>query len=149
MLRKTFQLASAGLLALWLTGCATVAGQPVGAVDIRQGVVEQITPVQLQSVQHTGVGAVIGGIAGAGLGNLVGRGTGREVATVLGALGGGMLGNQLQQEYDRPMPGQQVIVRTDSGVLVGVTQPVNAALYPGLRVYLEGSGNAARVVPVR
>lgn len=133
--------------ALGLAGCATTVGEPVGAIDVRQGVVEQIVPVQLASTHHTGVGAVIGGIAGAGLGNLIGRGTGRDVATVLGAIGGGLLGNQVQQNYDQPIPGQQVLVRIDNGVLVAVTQPVNPALYPGRRVYVEGSGQGARVVP--
>jgi outer membrane lipoprotein SlyB len=143
-----------GVLALVLSlgACATYTGAPPGAVDVRQGVIEQINPTQLQSVQHQGIGAIVGGIAGAGLGNLVGRGTGRDVATLLGAIGGGMLGNQIQQnDYEQPLPGQQVVVRTDSGVIVAVTQPLNPALYPalypGMRVYLEGSGMGARVVP--
>jgi outer membrane lipoprotein SlyB len=42
---------------------------------------------------------------------------------------------------------QQIIVRTQSGVLVQVTQPINPALTKGLKVYVEGSGNDARVVP--
>jgi outer membrane lipoprotein SlyB len=131
-----------------LGGCATYTGTPQGAVEVRQGVVEQIDPTLLQSVQHQGIGAVVGGIAGASLGNLVGRGTGRDVATLLGAIGGGVLGNEIQQaDYERPLPGQQVVVRTDSGVIVAVTQPVNPALAPGRRVYLEGSGSGARVVP--
>lgn len=137
-------------LALSLGACATSVGAPMGAVEVRQGVVEQINATQLESVQHQGIGAIVGGIAGAGLGNLVGRGTGRDVATLLGAIGGGFLGNQVQQtNYDRPQPGQQVVVRTDSGVIVAVTQPINPALYIGMRVYLEGSGMEARVVPRR
>ena len=42
---------------------------------------------------------------------------------------------------------QQIIVRTHSGVLVQVTQPINPALRKGMNVYVEGSGNEARVVP--
>lgn len=145
---RFFNTAGALALILSLGACATYSGAPPGAVEVRQGVIEQINPTQLQGVQHQGIGAVVGGIAGAGLGNLIGRGTGRDVATLLGAIGGGMLGNEVQQnDYERPIPGQQVVVRTDSGVIVAVTQPVNPALYPGMRVYLEGSGMGARVVP--
>lgn len=136
------------LAALGVAGCAVTTGDAPGAVDVRSGVIEQIVPTTLQSTEHTGVGAVLGGIVGGGLGNLMGRGTGREVATVLGALGGGYLGNQMQQNvYNPPLPGQQVIVRIDNGVIVGVTQPVNPALYPGMRVYVDGAGTGARVIP--
>lgn len=145
---RPFVLAAALALALSLGACATYTGAPPGAVEVRQGTIEQINATSLQSVQHQGIGAIVGGIAGAGLGNLVGRGTGRDVATLLGAIGGGVLGNQVQQnDYEQPVPGQQIVVRTDSGVIVAVTQPVNGALYPGMRVYLEGSGMGARVVP--
>jgi outer membrane lipoprotein SlyB len=38
-------------------------------------------------------------------------------------------------------------VRVRSGVLVAITQPVDARLKVGQRVYIEGSGEGARVVP--
>lgn len=133
-------------LSLSLPGCATVSGQAPGAMEVRQGVIEQITPTQLASTQHTGVGAVIGGLTGLGIGNLIGRGSGRDVAMVLGAIGGGLLGNQQQQRFDQPVWGQDVIVRTNSGVLISVVQPTNPELYSGERVYVEGSGQDARVV---
>ncbi len=66
---------------------------------------------------------------------------------VAGALGGALLGNNVQKRYDQPTPGQQVIVRVKSGVLVQITQPANPNLRPGQRVYIDGSGEDARVVP--
>lgn len=55
-------------------------------------------PVQQQAPQPAkpnyvgiGVGAVVGGL----LGNQVGSGNGRKLATVAGVIGGGMLGNQI------------------------------------------------------
>lgn len=144
--RSFLRLSGSILIALCAGACASYSDAPPGATDVRQGVVEQINATQLQSLQHQGIGAVVGGIAGAGLGNLVGRGSGRDVATLLGALGGGFLGNQVQQRnFDQPRPGQQVVVRTDSGVIVAVTQPVDPGLHPGMRVYLEGTGMEARV----
>ena len=135
-----------GLLAFVLTA-GPASSQSPGEMEIRQGVVEQITPVQIQSNHHRGIGAIIGGLGGLGIGSLIGGGTGRDVAMVAGTLGGAFLGNNVQKKYDQPLPGQQVIVRVKSGVLVAVTQPVNEGLKVGQRVYIEGSGDGARVIP--
>ena len=116
-------------------------------MEVRQGVIEQITSVQLQSNQHRGVGAIVGGLGGLGIGSLIGGGTGRDVAMVAGALGGALFGNNIQKRYDQPVPGQQIIVRVKSGVLVAVTQPVDPNLRTGQAVYIEGSGEGARVLP--
>jgi outer membrane lipoprotein SlyB len=89
----------------------------------------------------------LGGIAGLGLGSLIGGGTGRDVAMLLGAVGGAVAGNAEQKKYDAPKPGQQIIVRTTSGVLVSVTQPVEPGLQTGEKVYIEGNGENARVRP--
>jgi outer membrane lipoprotein SlyB len=131
------------VFALLLVACAAPGPQP-GEMEIRRGTIEQITAVQLQSNHHQGVGAVVGGLAGLGIGSLIGGGTGRDVAMVLGTVGGALAGNE--KKHDQPVPGQQIIVRTTNGVLVAVTQPVNAGLRVGQRVYIEGNGDGARVV---
>jgi len=66
---------------------------------------------------------------------------------VLGTLGGALTGNEIQKKRDQPEPGQQIIVRVTSGVLVMVTQPVDSRLRQGQPVYIEGSGDGARVIP--
>jgi len=137
---------SAALVVLTLAACAAPGPQP-GEIEIRRGVIEQITSVQIDTNQHQGVGAVVGGLAGLGIGSLIGGGTGRDVAMVLGTIGGAVVGNEVQKKHDRPVVGQQIIVRTSSGVLVSITQPASAALRVGQRVYIEGSGDGARVVP--
>lgn len=144
-MKHPLSYAAVALLALGLAACGTPGPQP-GAMDIRAGTVEQINPAQLASNQHQGVGAVIGGLAGLGIGSLIGGGTGRDVAMVLGTVGGALAGNEIQKRHDQPIPGQQVIVRTASGVLVAITQPVNPGLRIGQRVYIEGNGEGARVV---
>ena len=146
MFRKTASYLSALVLAVVLAACAA-PGQQAGEVQIRTGVIEQINPVQLQSNHHAGVGAVVGGVAGLGLGSLIGAGTGRDVAMVLGTVGGAFAGNEIQKKYDQPVPGQQIIVRTTNGVLISVTQAANPNLFKGQRVYVEGNGDGARVVP--
>jgi outer membrane lipoprotein SlyB len=138
--------ASAAVLALGLlAGTAAVA--QTGEREIRSGVIEQITEVQIPTNQHRGLGAVIGGLGGLGIGSLIGAGTGRDVAMVLGTLGGAVMGNNVQKKYDQPEAGQQIIVRVTSGVLVMVTQPVDSRLRPGMPVYIEGNGDGARVIP--
>lgn len=144
MTNHYFSRMIAATLALVLTACATP--QPT-VVEIRRGVIEQITPVQIDSNHHSGVGAVLGGLVGLGLGSLIGQGTGRDVAMVAGAIGGGFAGNEVQKKHDKPISGQQVMVRTSSGVLVAVTQPLGPNLFVGQKVYLQGSGEDARVTP--
>ncbi len=138
-------IGSAALALLFVI--APALGQQPGETEVRQGVIEQITDVQLQSNHHRGLGAIVGGLGGLGIGSLIGGGTGRDVAMVAGALGGALLGNNVQKRYDQTTPGQQIIVRVKSGVLVQITQPANPNLRPGQRVYIEGSGEDTRVVP--
>ncbi|KQB55212.1 hypothetical protein AQS70_19290 [Pseudomonas endophytica] len=134
------------ILSACVVGGSNNAGQ--GEFEIRTGVIEQIELTQVKSNHESGVGAVLGGLAGAGIGSLIGHGSGRDVAMVAGALAGAVGGNYTEkQNYDQPREAQQIIVRMRSGVLVSVTQPVNPALAPGMNVYIEGAGSDARVVP--
>jgi len=117
-------------------------------VEIRTGTIEQITDTTVKSEHDKGLGAVIGGVAGAGLGSLIGAGTGRDVAIAAGAIAGVIGGNMAQNKFfDKPEAAQQIFVRLTSGVIIVVTQPPNPALARGMRVYVSGSGNDARVVP--
>lgn len=138
------------LLSLVLGACAAVDAGSGGAgeMEIRSGTIEQITQTQMQTNHDSGVGAILGGLGGVGLGSLIGRGTGRDVAMIAGALAGAAGGNYAEKKrYDQPIDAQQIIVRTRSGVLVSVTQPINPGLRKGMNVYVEGAGNEARVVP--
>ncbi|MBI6953731.1 uncharacterized protein YcfJ [Pseudomonas sp. TE6288] len=47
--------------------------------------------------QHQIAGTVVGAIAGGLLGNQIGGGTGKKIATVAGAVGGGYAGNKVQE----------------------------------------------------
>jgi outer membrane lipoprotein SlyB len=132
---------------LLVAAVGSASAQKPGEMEIRQGVVEQITNTQIQSNHHRGVGAVIGGLGGLGIGSLIGAGTGRDVAMVIGTIGGALAGNEVQKKHAQPQSAQQVIVRVKSGVLVAITQPVDNRLKVGQRVYIEGNGEGARVVP--
>ncbi|MEJ8811889.1 hypothetical protein WKW77_12490 [Variovorax ureilyticus] len=146
MTLKLLSRIAAMAMALVLAACASTGSQP-DDMAIRQGVIEQINPTQIQSNVHTGVGAVLGGLTGLGIGSLIGGGTGRDVAMVVGAIGGTIGGAEVARRYDRPLEGQEIFVRTNSGVLVQVTQPTTPGLRVGQRVFIQGKGDAARVVP--
>lgn len=150
-MKHTGQGMFAFILAFALGGCASVdtgGNAGPGETEIRAGVVEQVNDTQVQSNHDSGIGAILGGLGGVGLGSLIGRGTGRDVAMIAGALAGAVGGNYAEQRrYDRPQAAQQVIVRMNNGVLVSVTQPVNPDLKPGTPVYIEGQGAGARVLP--
>ena len=145
-MNRVLKQVATGVLVVTLAACAAPGPQP-GEMEIPRGVIEQINSVQIDSNHHQGVGAVAGGLAGLGIGSLIGAGTGRDVAMVLGTLGGALIGNEVQKKHDRPVVGQQVIVRTSNGVLVSVTQPASSNLRVGQRVYIEGNGDGARVIP--
>jgi outer membrane lipoprotein SlyB len=130
-----------------LAACAGTGGPASGETEIRTGRIEQITLTEMKTNHDAGLGAILGGVAGAGIGSLIGAGTGRDVAIAAGAIVGAVGGNYAQKNYfDKPQPAQQIYVRLSSGVLVAITQPVNSSLYEGAPVYVEGSGEGARVV---
>jgi outer membrane lipoprotein SlyB len=141
----------AAVAALFLAACASSSssgGDAYYDASIRTGVIEQLTMTEVKSNHDQGVGAILGGLAGAGIGTLIGAGTGRDVAIAAGAIAGAVGGNIAQQKYfDKPQPAQQLFVRLTSGVLISITQPVNPNLYKGQRVYIEGTGIDARVLP--
>src|SRR5262245_40406508 len=112
-------LASAMLAACGSTGGGMMGGGSPPDVEIRTGVIEQITDTTVKSEHDKGLGAIIGGVAGAGLGSLIGAGTGRDVAIAAGAIAGAIGGNVAQNKFfDKPEAAQQIIVRLKSGVLV-------------------------------
>jgi len=139
----------ATVLVLFLAACASQGGGylPPPPPEVRLGKIEQITEVQLDHPHQLGVGAILGGAAGAGLGSLIGQGTGKDVAIAIGAIAGAVGGQYMENKYETKKPGQQIVVRLNSGVLVVVTQPTNPALYVGQRVMVDGSGSAATVLP--
>lgn len=99
------------------------------------GAVESVTPVQ-RAGQGSGVGVVAGGVLGAIVGNQVGGGSGRTAATVLGALGGGYAGNQVEKNIKKETV-YQVRVRMEDGSVRTLEQATAPAL--GARVTVDGT----------
>jgi outer membrane lipoprotein SlyB len=98
------------------------------------GVVESVQAVQRKG-EGSGVGAVAGGVIGGALGHQVGDGQGRTAMTVLGAIGGGFAGNEVEKRA-RATTVYRVRVRTDNGTLRTLDQASAPAV--GQRVRIEG-----------
>jgi outer membrane lipoprotein SlyB len=76
----------------------------------------KVTAVQIKEVAGEGgaLGLIAGGVAGALLGNQVGKGHGREAATIAGAAGGAWAGNKIEQKANTTKV-WEVTVQHDNG----------------------------------
>lgn len=91
----------------------------------------------VQVIQHpakpSGVGVVAGAVLGGVLGNQVGGGNGRTLATVAGAVGGGYAGNEVEKR-SRSTTTYQVLVRMDDGSMRTFRYPSPPSWNAGDRV---------------
>lgn len=99
------------------------------------GVVESVRTVTHKG-QSSGVGALAGGVLGAAVGNQMGKGNGRTAMTVLGAVGGGVAGNEIEKHQKRTTS-HEVTVRMDDGSVRTIEQAT--APRTGERVTIEGN----------
>jgi uncharacterized protein YcfJ len=92
------------ILALATASAGACLAQDVGRVISTQPVVQQVSvpqrvcsnqQVEVQQ-QKSGAGAVMGAIAGGAIGNQVGRGAGNAAATMIGIMGGAILGDHVE-----------------------------------------------------
>jgi outer membrane lipoprotein SlyB len=115
------------------TGDRQVAAATTTCADC--GVIESVRSVTRKG-QGTGLGAVAGGVVGAAVGNQIGKGNGRSAMTVLGAVGGGLAGNEIEKR-SRSVTVHEVRVRMDDGSLrtIEQAQPPHA----GDRVVVQGN----------
>nr|WP_188128491.1 glycine zipper 2TM domain-containing protein [Pseudomonas proteolytica] len=77
-----------------------LAVQPVKTqIKTPREVCKDVTVTRQRPVQdqHQIAGTVVGALAGGLLGNQIGGGTGKKIATVAGAVGGGYAGNKVQE----------------------------------------------------
>lgn len=99
------------------------------------GVVEAINVIEVKG-DGSYLGKIAGGLAGALLGNQVGKGTGRTVATVAGAAGGAYVGNEVEKRV-KTTQHYEVIVRLENGGTQTVTYTAQPDFAVGARVKVE------------
>ncbi|MYL22581.1 glycine zipper 2TM domain-containing protein [Vreelandella massiliensis] len=147
----------AALSLLTLAGCANTSqysgdvysgNQAKTSQNVTYGTIVAIRPVQIQADSRTGNllggggGAIIGGL----LGRQIGGGSGRDLATVAGALGGAVAGTAAEDAANR-IDAWEMEIRTESGEDVVVVQRADRQFEAGQRVRLIGSGRNVQVVP--
>lgn len=147
---KSITIAAAALLAAAaLGGCATSGAgdysqrEARGVATVSYGTVQSVRPVKVNedhAIVGTGVGAVIGGLAG----NTLSHGNGRGVTTILGALGGGLAGNALEHKATE-QTGEEIVVRLDNGQTIAVVQSGAQDFAAGQRVRVLSGPERTRV----
>jgi outer membrane lipoprotein SlyB len=120
-----------------LAACTAPPAFQVSEPSARIGTVESITQDTVQNV-NTAAGTVGGALLGGALGSLVGGGSGQTVATVVGAGGGAMLGNQAAQRSQSLV--WRIAVRYDDGTVATIQQTSAPALRIGDRVRVTNTG---------
>lgn len=87
----------------------------------------------------SGSGALIGGVVGAAVGNQVGSGNGKAVATGLGAVGGAVLGSEIERQRKPAVTSYRIHVRLDNGDSRSFESSSNDGLRVGDRVRVDGT----------
>jgi len=127
-----------------LAGIASMAGQSSSATEeharalaksCRCGVVESIKAREMVG-DGSGLGTVIGGVAGAVLGNSMGSGDDRAAMTVIGVGAGALAGNALEKR-STSYTIWQTTIRLDSGALHTYDSALQPTWAVGSRVKLE------------
>ncbi len=99
------------------------------------GVVEAVREVAVEP-KGSGGGAVAGGIVGGILGNQIGKGATRDIATVLGAVGGAYAGNHIEKST-KDAKRYDVVVRFEDGNSRTFSSTTRPDWYAGNRVRLQ------------
>jgi len=128
-------------VAALMSGCANTDTRPVSSsssysrASYAYGVIDVIE-ITRSSSDGIGAGAVIGGVVGGVLGHQVGGGTGKDVATVAGVVGGAMVGHEIEKG-NKQQEAYRIRVRLDNGGYQTVTQQSINDLRVGDRVLIE------------
>ncbi|MCH6582017.1 MAG: glycine zipper 2TM domain-containing protein [Gammaproteobacteria bacterium] len=134
------------VVTLLVSGCVSSKSGSVYKRDqartvqrVELGIVEHVREVRIEGTQ-SGIGAAIGSVVGGIVGSEVGHGSGREIATILGAAGGGAAGATVEEATTR-QEGLEITVELDNGRLIAVTQAADEPFNVGDRVrVLSGQG---------
>jgi outer membrane lipoprotein SlyB len=111
---------------------APPAPAPAPRVCSNCGSVETVNVIEQQG-EGSGLGAVAGGVAGALLGNQIGGGSGRKIATVAGAAGGAYAGHQIEKHV-KTTKRYDVVVRMEDGSVRTFPYETEPAFRSGERV---------------
>lgn len=104
-------------------------------ICLQCGTVESATAI-MRAAPVSGVGVIAGGVVGAVLGNQVGGGSGKTATTILGAVGGGWAGNEIEKRVKKETVYEvKVRMENDSTRTFELASPVSS----GAKVTAEGN----------
>ena len=113
------------------------ADQALQAEDVEEGVVESVETAVIRK-EDTPVGVAGGAVIGSIAGSTVGGGKGKEIASVAGALLGGLVGHFVEQGVT-DQQAFKIVVRLNSGQKIVVVQEADVPFQPGERVNVFSS----------
>ncbi|MHB1229768.1 MAG: outer membrane lipoprotein [Halothiobacillus sp.] len=152
MFLRLMLLSVLGVVSVLLGGCVTPLSSDVYGRNaamqmqtVQYGTIESLRGVQIAGAQSP-LGMIGGAVVGGLLGNSVGGGRGRDLATVGGVIAGGVAGSAIQEGVTQ-QNGVEIIVRLDNGRTVSIVQAVGAQMFSlGQRVQVvTASDGTSRV----
>ena len=146
--------AVAAMSTITLGGCANepyngnnyTGAQAGQAQSVSYGTITAIRAVKIEGNGTSGFGGISGAVLGGLLGHQVGGGSGKTIATAIGAIGGAWSGNRVEASSNRTN-GMEVQVKRDDGQNLVVVQQADNTYLVGQRVRVIGSGTNVRVAP--
>jgi outer membrane lipoprotein SlyB len=129
----------------WFAASLMLAGSAQAQSGCRDcGVVRSVQQIQ-QKGGSSGGGAVIGGVLGGVLGHQIGSGRGNTVATIAGAAGGAVVGNEVERNRNSTTS-WEVGVRMDSGNWRTLRYSSPPRVREGDRVRLVNGGRSLALI---
>ena len=131
--RRLFALLGWTLLLAAGSESAVMAKEPV---HVDYGTIEAIEIYRTSDNQPINTGSVLGGLAGGVIGHQIGSGHGRTAATVIGAIGVAVVGNEIEKKQVQGSR-YRITVRLDSGSSLVIEDTREVNLRVGDRVRVE------------
>ena len=137
-------------MSVWLAGCALQPSDSFSRREVNQayriemGTVERVRNVPIQGTE-SGVGTIGGGALGGIAGGAIGGGRGSDIASVLGIIGGVVIGSALESQATQEL-GLELTVKLDNGQTALIIQAADPPFQIGDRVrVLSGKDGKTRV----
>jgi len=115
---------------------------PVPVICNTCGTVRAINVVSQQG-QASGAGAALGAIVGGVAGNQVGGGSGQDIATAAGAIGGALLGHNIERNRNANVY-YEIVVDMEGGGQQFINVPDTRGINVGVPVLVQGGNISLR-----
>lgn len=150
-LRTIAGLLAVASISVLAAGCATQssssgvyrADETQREQTIKMATVESVRKVMIQR-DSKGIGVIGGAVVGGLAGSTAGGGRGQDIATVLGAIGGMVAGQAIENQANQ-REGLEVVIKYDSGETRVIVQEADLDVKAGDRVRVISGGGVLRI----